>query len=682
MRLLVALEALEARRLATEAVLRRLGPQPEIGPAAMAAKFDRRFRRLPHTNVMNDALAQLLVEPGGSLMIWTPPRAGKSELASRWFPDWWLTHWPTHRIVLTAYGERLPTRHSVAARDIMFAHGHEYGLAVSKAQAEKTSWSLTTGGGVIARGVGSGLTGEDMDCLSGDANIITPEGVRSIASIVESGDLPMVLSFNHETGIREWRPVIATRKVEDRQIVKIHTRSGRVIECTPDHRVYTGRGYVAAANLVAGDRLTEVSAGYPSHQREAAGQSCGEPDNAVHHVSRRTSCEAGDVVASVQHVRGTGIDVYDLQVAGNRNFFANEILVHNCGIIDDPVKDREAAESELIRAKVWDWYSGAFLSRRVPHTRTCVIMTRWRTDDLAGRILDSEGRVEEGGRWRVVHLPALALPPDPEKGIYPDALGRAVGEPLPHPKLAADDWEGMAAHWATQRERSTARDWNALYQGVPFDAEGALVSEQDIRDHTGDAPREFRRLAVGVDPAGGGRDSVGVVVAGLDGEGRVWWLEDRTRRMSAVEWPRLVCEVADRWGADRVVVETNYGGDLGTAAVSQAWGELVREGQVSGLCPLVVSVTARKSKVLRAEPIAQAIRTGRVWFARGAVLRQLTAEWQMWTPGSKWSPGALDAAVHVATELLPALPRGAQITAVDGVSRQQVAADGLAGMRR
>lgn len=516
MRLLVALEALEARRLATEAVLRRLGPQPEIGPAAMAAKFDRRFRRLPHTNVMNDALAQLLVEPGGSLMIWTPPRAGKSELASRWFPDWWLTHWPTHRIVLTAYGERLPTRHSVAARDIMFAHGHEYGLAVSKAQAEKTSWSLTTGGGVIARGVGSGLTGEDMDV----------------------------------------------------------------------------------------------------------------------------------------------------------------------GVIDDPVKDREAAESELIRAKVWDWYSGAFLSRRVPHTRTCVIMTRWRTDDLAGRILDSEGRVEEGGRWRVVHLPALALPPDPEKGIYPDALGRAVGEPLPHPKLAADDWEGMAAHWATQRERSTARDWNALYQGVPFDAEGALLSEQDIRDHTGDAPREFRRLAVGVDPAGGGRDSVGVVVAGLDGEGRVWWLEDRTRRMSAVEWPRLVCEVADRWGADRVAVETNYGGDLGTAAVSQAWGELVREGQVSGLCPLVVSVTARKSKVLRAEPIAQAIRTGRVWFARGAVLRQLTAEWQMWTPGSKWSPGALDAAVHVATELLPALPRGAQITAVDGVSRQQVAADGLAGMRR
>lgn len=506
---------------------------------------------------------------------------------------------------------------------------------------------------MIARGVGSGLTGEDMDCLSGDANIITPEGVRSIASIVESGDLPMVLSFNHETGIREWRPVIATRKVEDRQIVRIHTRSGRVIECTPDHRVYTGRGYVAAANLVAGDRLTEVC-----------------------------SCEAGDVVASVQHVRGTGIDVYDLQVAGNRNFFANEILVHNCGIIDDPVKDREAAESELIRAKVWDWYSGAFLSRRVPHTRTCVIMTRWRTDDLAGRILDSEGRVEEGGRWRVVHLPALALPPDPEKGIYPDALGRAVGEPLPHPKLAADDWEGMAAHWATQRERSTARDWNALYQGVPFDAEGALVSEQDIRDHTGDAPREFRRLAVGVDPAGGGRDSVGVVVAGLDGEGRVWWLEDRTRRMSAVEWPRLVCEVADRWGADRVVVETNYGGDLGTAAVSQAWGELVREGQVSGLCPLVVSVTARKSKVLRAEPIAQAIRTGRVWFARGAVLRQLTTEWQMWTPGSKWSPGALDAAVHVATELLPALPRGAQITAVDGVSRQQVAADGLAGMRR
>lgn len=56
---------------------------------------------------------------------------------------------------------------------------------------------------------------------------------------------------------------------------------------------------------------------------------------------------------------------------------------------------------------------------------------------------------------------------------------------------------------------------------------------------------------------------------------------------------------------------------------------LLREGAVTGLCPLVTAVVARKSKVLRAEPIAQAVKTERAFFARGAELKQLADEWQM-----------------------------------------------------
>lgn len=511
------IERLTLRREATEALLRARGPIPEIGPAAMAARFNDRYRRLPHTNVMNAALSELLVRPGGALMIWTPPRAGKSELASQWFPDWWLTHWPTQRIVLTAYGERLPTRHAVAARDIMAAYGPEYGLALSRAQAEKTSWSLTTGGGVIARGVGSGLTGEDMDV----------------------------------------------------------------------------------------------------------------------------------------------------------------------GVIDDPVKDREAAESELIREKVWDWYSGAFLSRAVPHTRMVVIMTRWRHDDLAGRILDSEGRVEEGGRWTVLHLPAIALSENREQSIFSDPLGREPGEPLPHPKIADGDTAAMLAHWDNQRARSTARDWNALYQGVPHDAEGALVTEDEIRKVTRPVgPAEVRRRAVAVDPSGGGRDTAGVVGLALDGEGRVWFMEDRTRRMSSDQWAREACLLAYEIDAREIIVEKNYGGDQATTLIAMTWRQLQHEGVIphTMLCPMIRDVVARVSKVLRAEPIAMAIKTDRIRFLRG--LTNLTNEWQMWTPGSTWSPGALDAAVHGATFLLPVLPRGAQLTGVAEVSRADVAADGLAGMSR
>lgn len=307
-------------------------------------------------------------------------------------------------------------------------------------------------------------------------------------------------------------------------------------------------------------------------------------------------------------------DVFDVQIERTENFIANGLVSHN---------------------------------------------TRWHKDDLAGRLLDQDGRVEEGGQWVVLHMPAIALVPDPEKGIYADPLGRAPGEPISHPKIAVDDAAALIEHWAEQRRRATNRDWNALWQGVPFDAEGALLTADDILAATRPAPTSWRRVAVGVDPSGGGRDTAGVVAAGLDQDHHVWWIGDKTARMSAFEWPRAACQLAHDVDATEIVYEKNYGGDMPDRLITQAWDELLREGAVTGLCPLVTPVVARKSKVLRAEPIAQAVKTQRAFFARGAELKQLADEWQMWEPGSSWSPGALDAGVHVATHLLPDLPRGA-----------------------
>ena len=510
-----ALERIALRREATETLL-RAGVTDGIGPAYLAAQYDRRFVIGPHTELINRELAHLLIEPGGSLMINTPPRIGKSILASQWLPKWWLTMDPRQRVVDCAYAERLAMRHARSVREFFAEHGREYGLELSREQAAKSDWYLTAGGGMLARGVGSGLTGEDM----------------------------------------------------------------------------------------------------------------------------------------------------------------------HLGIIDDPVKDRAAAESVTIRDAAWDWYSSTFLSRVEPQTRRAVVMTRWHQDDLAGRILDSEGRIEEGGVWRVIHLPAIALTPDPSKGIYKDALGREPGEPLTHPKIPPGDMDAALAHWARAKRQSTARDWNALYMGVPYDAEGSLLNDDQLRAATAPAPEKFKRVAVGVDPAGGGRDTVGIVAAGLDDSRHAWFLHDATARLSAAEWPRRVCEVAARFDATLIVVEKNFGGDMAKQLVAQAWEQLVADGTVTGLCPMVTEVTARKSKVLRAEPIAQAILTGRVWFAKGADLKQLGTEWTMWEPGSTWSPGALDAGVHVVTELLPASPRGSSVASPVGKSVSSGRPRGLAAKRR
>lgn len=354
------------------------------------------------------------------------------------------------------------------------------------------------------------------------------------------------------------------------------------------------------------------------------------------------------------------------------------------GIIDDPFAGRAEAESKTMRDKVWDWYSSVWSARRSPIAREAIINTRWHMDDLCGRLLDRDGRVEEGGEWIVLHLPALAMPEDHDRGIWPDPLDREPGEPLSHPKIDEDDIDALAAHWARQRARSTERDWNSLYQGTPFSVADALLSEDDVRAATADPPATFRRVAVGVDPAGGGRDTVGIVAVGLDDRRRAWFIENRTAKMSAAEWPQAVCRAAYARDADRIVVEKNYGGDMAKQLVQQAWDQLTRDGVVDGLCPMVVEVTARRSKVLRAEPIAQAIKTGRCWFARGTDLRQVATEFEMWEPGSTWSPGALDAGVHAVTDLLPAVPQGGDIA--NPVARRREGSGqprgGLASLRR
>lgn len=130
-------------------------------------------------------------------------------------------------------------------------------------------------------------------------------------------------------------------------------------------------------------------------------------------------------------------------------------------IIDDPIKGREAADSENDRDKVWEWYNGDLIPRLKPNGRIILMHTRWHEDDLAGRLMDAEP-----GRWTILNLPALATADD-------DPLARAPGEPL-----WADDAYGYGRLLLDTRldlERKGAlREWESQYQQNPRPAEGTL----------------------------------------------------------------------------------------------------------------------------------------------------------------------------------------------------------------
>ena len=133
----------------------------------------------------------------------------------------------------------------------------------------------------------------------------------------------------------------------------------------------------------------------------------------------------------------------------------------NLILIDDPIKNRQEAESETYRNRIWDEWQNSFKTRLAAGAKVILIMTRWHEDDLAGRIIANEKHVQ------IINLPCEAEENDP--------LGRQPGQAL-FPEIGKDD------AWLREFKDSYIKDinsggiraWLALFQGRPSSMEGTL----------------------------------------------------------------------------------------------------------------------------------------------------------------------------------------------------------------
>lgn len=199
------------------------------------------------------------------------------------------------------------------------------------------------------------------------------------------------------------------------------------------------------------------------------------------------------------------------------------------GLIDDPIRSRQDADSELIRDRIWDWYINDFRTRLVPGAAEILIQTRWHEDDLAGRALQHSD-------WTVLSLPAVAEENDP--------LGREFGEPL-----WDDDSYGYGEQLQELRKNTPARTWSALYQQRPAPEEGDYFKSEWLRPYVKAPARETMRVYGGSDyavTADGGDYTVHVVV-GLDPEGRMYLLDLWRKQASADEWIEAFCDLVTAW---------------------------------------------------------------------------------------------------------------------------------------
>lgn len=131
-------------------------------------------------------------------------------------------------------------------------------------------------------------------------------------------------------------------------------------------------------------------------------------------------------------------------------------------LIDDPIKNREDAESQLKRDMVWNWFTSTAFTRLHPNGVVIVVLTRWHLDDLAGRILANE---ELASRTKVMKFPAIASQ---------DGKHRKAGDAL---------WPVRYSLKALEEIKATVGpyDWQSLYQGSPVLTENQEFKPDWIR---------------------------------------------------------------------------------------------------------------------------------------------------------------------------------------------------------
>lgn len=191
-------------------------------------------------------------------------------------------------------------------------------------------------------------------------------------------------------------------------------------------------------------------------------------------------------------------------------------------LIDDPVKNREDAESEVIRRKTKDWYTSTAYTRLMPGGRIVIIQTRWHESDLAGWLL--EEHAHEG--WVVLNLPAIS---DNGDALWPEQYDLEALERI--------------------KRALPPRDWSALYQQRPAPETGDYFKREWI--HTVDhlPPRDAMMVYGASDyavTANGGDYTVHAIV-GLDPAGDPWLLDLWREQASSDVWVQSFCDLVLKW---------------------------------------------------------------------------------------------------------------------------------------
>jgi phage terminase large subunit-like protein len=242
---------------------------------------------------------------------------------------------------------------------------------------------------------------------------------------------------------------------------------------------------------------------------------------------------------------------------------------------------------------------------------------------------------------------------DPDKKVFltnPENFNAFVMNPL-------DNQENLPEAYISELQNLPERERRRFFEGLFADTDKSalwypeLLDQQRIVDGT--KLPDMQRILIAVDPSGCSgpedtrSDEIGIIVSGLGVDGKGYVLEDLSGRHSAGDWPKIVVAAYDRHGADRVVGEKNYGGDMVRQVIHGVRSTIPYK-----------PVDATRGKVVRAEPISTLFEQQKIYLSGHfpELEEQMCAMTTHGYMGSK-SPDRADAMVWGLTELFPAVTK-------------------------
>jgi predicted phage terminase large subunit-like protein len=284
----------------------------------------------------------------------------------------------------------------------------------------------------------------------------------------------------------------------------------------------------------------------------------------------------------------------------------------HCLIIDDLIKDDKEASSQAVRDQAWNWFTKVAMTRRMGKKLVIVIMTRWHSDDIIGRLTDPENPSYnhiEAQKWKIINLPALAEDDDP--------LGRAPGQ-----ALWPDGPDQFDEEFLQSQQRLDPLGFSALYQQRPSAADGVLFKREHIKWYDPkDLPPDLRMYCASDHAISEKerRDYTVLLAAGVDKQSRLYLTDCYWQRAA----PDKVVEAMLQMASMRKPLLWWAGRDHITKSIGPFLRKRMVETQVFFN---LVEVTPSGDKESRAQSIAARLSMDLVYFPKGATWAEKAVE--------------------------------------------------------